>query len=574
MARSTTRPPAQRRAKAAAKVAAKTSMKVSTKGSAKSALPQSRKAAAPPGAPAPSAPIEVELKLAVPRAALPLLRRRLAKLGPARRERLETTYFDTADGLLARQGIALRLRRAGARWLQTVKSGGSVGAFSARGEWETVAPGGRLQLARLVDSPLPALLAQHGDPVLQPVFTTAFMRSARVVSVGRARVEVALDEGEVRAGGRSMPLLELELELKAGTPRALFELAERLAAPAGGVALALLPFAESKAARGQRLALDGRPVPVKANAKAFAAALSPADRAADALRHVMGRGIELVLANTQGLSAHPAVSDATDADADDAADVEYVHQARVALRRMRSALRLWRRHGACPAALGEELKWIAAELGHARDADVLVTETLPLLTKQASGTLLAAHRKALAQLTAQAAQARRAADAALRSALASERFAALARAVLAFSALPPAKGAERGPRLRKRAARQLGRAHERLFEAARFFAALSPERRHAVRILAKRLRYALDLFAVALPGPATEAYSDTLADLQEHLGHLNDAHVAAEALAALGAPTSLQAALTAHLAAREAPLLAQAEAALDRLADLPRPWAD
>ena len=83
-----------------------------------------------------------------------------------------------------------------------------------------------------------------------------------------------------------------------------------------------------------------------------------------------------------------------------------------------------------------------------------------------------------------------------------------------------------GRTLRRLAPRALGKAHRRLFDAAQFFAALSPERRHRVRILAKRLRYALDVLSVALPRDATERYIAALAELQDVLGDLNDAAVA------------------------------------------------
>jgi triphosphatase len=148
-------------------------------------------------------PQEIELKLAVPAAALRPLRARLARLAPGQDQRLATTYFDTADLLLARNGMALRLRREGRRWLQTLKTGAAQRAFSTRGEWETPAPGGRLALDRLEDSPLPALLAAHRKPALQPLFTTRFVRSLRTVELGAARVEIALDRGEVVAGART-----------------------------------------------------------------------------------------------------------------------------------------------------------------------------------------------------------------------------------------------------------------------------------------------------------------------------------------------------------------------------------
>ena len=290
---------------------------------------------------------------------------------------------------------------------------------------------------------------------------------------------------------------------------------------------------------------------MKAAAKGFVARLNAGQSADEALRHVIGHGVEVLLANAQGLADHE--------------DPEFVHQARVALRRMRSTVRLWRKHRPFPRALGAELQWIGRELGAARDADVFVTETLPHL-----GDGLAPALDTAMQALTDGAQAQRdRARCSARAALASGRFARLALELLAWAHDAP--DAKQAP-LRKLAPRQLSRAHARLADASRFFAALAPERRHRVRILAKRLRYALDLFAVALPAQATAAYVERLSHLQDLLGELNDAAVARATIAALGAAPGLQSAIGVKLAAREAGRLHDAEEALAALFALRPPW--
>jgi CHAD domain-containing protein len=313
----------------------------------------------------------------------------------------------------------------------------------------------------------------------------------------------------------------------------------------------LLAFTESKAARGYRL-LAGKPLsPVKAAAKGFVAPLRAGQSADEALRQVIGHGVELLLANAQGLADHE--------------DPEFVHQARVALRRMRSTVRLWRKHSRFPQALGAELQWIGRELGAARDADVFATETLPHLAAGLAPALGPA-MQALAD-TAQARRIQARADA--RAALAGGRFARLALDLLSWAHDEPDA---RQASLRKLAPRQLSRAHEKLLNASRFFVALAPERRHRVRILAKRLRYALDLFAVALPAQPTADYIERLSRLQDLLGELNDTAVARATLAELGAAPALRAAIGAKLATREAGRLHDAELALEALFELQPPW--
>jgi len=510
---------------------------------------------APAAAPRRPPPTETELKLAVRAGDLPRLRARLARLGAARRVKLATTYFDTGERLLAGHGMALRLRQSEDGWVQTLKAGAPASAFGTRGEWQTAAPGGRLQLGRLRATPLPALLAAHGKPALVPLFQTRFVRSARTVPVGKSLVEVALDRGQVVAGrGRGaprVPLLELELELKAGRPGALFKLARRLLGGDGVEPLALLPLSQTKAARGYRLLDPQPPAPVKAGAKGFAAPLRAQHSADQALRQVIGHGTEVLLANARELAEHD--------------DPEFVHQARVALRRMRSAVRLWRRQSRLPQSLQDELKWIGQELGALRDADVLVTEILPHL---AAG-LPPAQQPALQALVERAQQRQAQARSAARAALASGRFARLTLELLAWAHGRPRSAAAS---LRKLAPRQLARLLARLRAAARYFAALTAERRHEVRIGAKRLRYALDLFAVALPAQPAAEYLERLAHLQDLLGELNDVAVARSALDQLGAPAALRAAIADGLAAREAVGLQQAEAALAELFEARVPW--
>jgi len=88
-------------------------------------------------------PTETELKLRItPEAAAKLARHpviKTLKRGPARKARLLSTYYDTDDGALAAAGIALRVRRDGRHWMQTIK--GPADASSAGGSVRTSVPG-------------------------------------------------------------------------------------------------------------------------------------------------------------------------------------------------------------------------------------------------------------------------------------------------------------------------------------------------------------------------------------------------------------------------------------------------
>jgi len=472
---------------------------------------------------------EVELKLLVPPAQHARLQSRLRAFGVPRVQMVDSVYFDTAARALARAGLALRLRRQGRRWLQTLKTGGGEAALATRDEWEVPVAAGRLQFAALpaaARAQLRTAGVASARP-LRPVYRTRFRRSAWTVERDGATVELALDDGQIVAGAQREPILELELELKAGPAAALPALARAIMAPPRGAVLPLLPLGASKAARGQRLA-DQLPLrAAKASGARLGEGLRPKLPAGAALRCVLANGLEVLLANAHGLRRRD--------------EPEFVHQARVALRRMRSALRLLARDTTVPAALISELRWLASALGPARDADVLVTSTLP--------AVLAALPAALSAL--------------------------LALDLLAWTRSPHD---ERERTLRQLAPRRLASAHRRLLRAGRFFAALPPAEQHAVRILGKRLRYALDLFAPALPAPAAAAaanYGAVLAQLQEELGALNDAAVAAATLPELSGDAALLASARTALAGgrlQQLERVVAVEAGLRALAQTRPPW--
>jgi inorganic triphosphatase YgiF len=526
---------------------------------------------------------EVELKLLVPPAQHARLQSRLRAFGVPRVQMVDSVYFDTAARALARAGLALRLRRQGRRWLQTLKTGGGEAALATRDEWEVPVAAGRLQFAALpaaARAQLRAAGVASARP-LRPVYRTRFRRSAWTVERDGATVELALDDGQIVAGAQREPILELELELKAGPAAALPALARAIMAPPRRAVMPLLPLGASKAARGQRLA-DQLPLrAAKASGARLGEGLRPKLPAGAALRCVLANGLEVLLANAHGLRRRD--------------EPEFVHQARVALRRMRSALRLLARDTTVPAALISELRWLASALGPARDADVLVTSTLPAvlaaLTAPPSAAQSAAASAAWsappsAPPSAEKAGAVRSLLAAARrrqvrgrrlarAAVGSGRFALLALDLLAWTRSPHD---ERERTLRQLAPRRLASAHRRLLRAGRFFAALPPAEQHAVRILGKRLRYALDLFAPALPAPAAAAaanYGAVLAQLQEELGALNDAAVAAATLPELSGDAALLASARTALAGgrlQQLERVVAVEAGLRALAQTRPPW--
>jgi triphosphatase len=114
-----------------------------------------------------------------------------------------------------------RVRHNGEKFLQTVKSVGSNGTFK-RGEWEHKIKGDLPDLRKTHGTPLAPLLSNKLKRRLKPIFQTRVHRITVPVRRNGSHIEVALDAGEVRAGRKSNPISELELELKRGKAGDLF----------------------------------------------------------------------------------------------------------------------------------------------------------------------------------------------------------------------------------------------------------------------------------------------------------------------------------------------------------------
>lgn len=140
---------------------------------------------------------------------------------------LVNRYFDTPDAELNRARAALRVRRAGARYIQTLKTQGEfVDGAHRRQEWEWELPGPELDVGLLAQTPL-ANRINLAD--LQVVFETNFQRKIWLLETPAASVEAALDEGVIAGGGVDVPLHEVEFELKVGASSCLLDWARALA---------------------------------------------------------------------------------------------------------------------------------------------------------------------------------------------------------------------------------------------------------------------------------------------------------------------------------------------------------
>ncbi len=204
-----------------------------------------------------------------------------------------------------------------------------------------------------------------------------------------------------------------------------------------------------------------------------------------------------------------------------------VHQARVATRRLRSALTIFR--PVCPALapLAEDVKHCAGMLGAVRDWDVFLSGT------GATAAKLAGEDARIGLLLRAATRRRATAEAALRAFLAGPAFDAVERGIGAAIETDAAPDDTHGT-VAPFAADVLSRRFKRVRRRGRSLAGLPVEALHELRKDAKRLRYAADFFAPAFPGRAIKPFIRRVAELQADLGTLNDAAASAALMAQLG----------------------------------------
>lgn len=440
---------------------------------------------------------EIELKLALPESAQrAFLRHPLLKAATARQSaQLVSIYYDTPDLALRKSGMAVRLRRQGNSWLQTVKcAGSSAGGLSARPEWE--APyGEHFDFSGVDDAAVRARLEKRNIRTrLAPVFETLFRR----VTWTFDGFQLMFDRGWIAAGEHREAISEVELELTGGDVQALFDLAERLAER-----LPLMPALLSKAERGFRLQQGTPATPVKARE----IPLDPGMPPLAAFRAIALACVEQMQGNHAGVIG-----------AEGGEDSEYIHQMRVATRRLRACLRLFAPQ--LPPGFADELlpplREMMGLLGAARDLDVLLAEIA------APALLALPDEPRLAALAGIVTDRRHAARTDAVRHLQARQFGRLMLRLVSLLNQPafvdPVPGGPATDFANERL-RKLQRKVRRLATAARID---DPVSLHVLRIGIKRLRYALEFFAPLARGKARRRLAQRLAAVQGTLGELND----------------------------------------------------
>ena len=452
---------------------------------------------------------EFELKFEIPPAHLKSVAVAVLE-GKATRQRLQASYFDTPDGVLAAHGMVVRLRKEGRRWVQTAK--GSTADVLERLEHNvTVAPQGAgvvpaLDLSRHRGTPIGKAIgkalgvkANDNYPSLELLYGTDVQRISRQLVHGGSVVELALDQGRVFANGHSQSICELEVELKEGTPRDAVDLARQWCA-AHGLWISTI----AKSMKGQRLR---QAVPFGAATSATAPTYAPQVTAHDMMSAVVQTCLGQILPNASELASSSQNPD-------------HVHQLRVGIRRLRTALReLASLTDVIDPTWEDALVHAFRALGALRDHSHLALVFQPQLLAAGGPELDLNDTQGKPQDAGDIVHA--------------PDFQAALLGLLGFiqreaTDVPDTPGA-----LKKAVALRLDKLHRRALRDGKKFIALSEADQHGVRKRLKRLRYLIELTAPLFAARKVKPMTAALKPMQDALGLYNDEWMALQAWRAM-----------------------------------------
>ncbi len=459
---------------------------------------------------------ELELKLEIGEDAIrklagnPALRE--MAIGKKTRRQLRSIYYDTSDLRLRRERTSLRVRWDGKKWVQTLKRGTSLEhGLSKPIEVEAVLDGPDLDITRIDDETLkPWLEELVSDTTLEPVFETRMKRDIRLLEVDDAgTVELAIDRGAVQNAERKQDFSEVELELKSGSPHTLLTVSEKLFDGER-----IIPSSRSKAERGYALVCDEGPATAdEAKPHLYTRAdLSPDLPCEDALTRIGRAAARQILGNWNAI----LTSD----------EPEVPHQLRIGLRRMRTALKIFRSATDIDdlQPLSKQARDMGRIVGQLRNADVLVSDIVApavddLGTKKR-------HEALLAFLEEERLRQRQA----VRTALTGTDWTCMKLNCMLFEqAVDRAlHGRALKDDLLALSASELDRTWRFVRKKGRGFARHKISERHELRKALKELRYACDPFLPLYQTEAAKKFLRDLRRLQDVFGYLNDVAMAEE----------------------------------------------
>ncbi len=453
-------------------------------------------------------PIETEFKLTLAPEHASQLRQHpylsaITSAKPTRRK-LYSVYYDTPQFDLRRAGLALRLRRECGKWTQTLKSEGVVSVgLHQRPEWETPIRNQNIDFTILGATPYKKIFrAKKIQLALGPIFVTDFWRTTTILTPTSAGiVELCVDRGKIIAGHATEMISEIELELRSGLPLTLFTIALELLDT-----IPLRPDPMSKAQRGYDLAVGTPKLPVKFDNVALGAHIS----VGEIYKKIAFACLGQLQTNENGMLAGN--------------DIEYLHQMRVAIRRLRALISLFSH--AIPQTIPdselEDLKWLSDKLGSARDWGVVTQQQLPDLE------LAFPDHPGIRFLGNYCRERCDSVNSDVKEIVLSSRYSRLLVKLAAWL-YTDSWADQSGDKtyllntpIKNIADSVITKLEKKIEKLGMDRFNFDATQRHRLRIAVKKLRYALDYLSVLYPKKRAQSYLQALQSLQEVLGKLND----------------------------------------------------
>jgi inorganic triphosphatase YgiF len=436
---------------------------------------------------------EIELKLEIDPDDLPLVRQDSFLAGTeSHSDHQVTVYYDTPETRLKKHGLTLRVRSVGGKFIQTVKPMTESVGLVSREEIECEVTSLKPDLGWLSDHPIRTLLSRQKGHQLKPVIRSDVNRTSWTIDRRNGSMQVDLDHGTITANKHSEEFAELEFELRDGAPASLIVAARRLCDHVP-VRLGVL----TKAERGFLVASDS----LHRVHKAGSVHVRPDMSVAEAFETIVHACLKHYRLN------EPLVIRECKAGA--------LHQARVAMRRLRSAFTLFR-----PAVedvefqhLRDELRWFTAQLGDARNLDVYLERELE---EEERADLIRKRERAYNQVV---------------DAMNSHKFRRLMIDLVGWTAIGAWRSAKPARRpVETFANRRLDRLWDSITAAGHDVAGMDEVTRHELRIRTKKMRYAIEFLWNVYPDAhaAEKGFASAVERLQESLGKLNDMVTAKE----------------------------------------------
>ena len=508
---------------------------------------------------------EFELKFEVPAASLAKLLAAV-RVKKAQLQLLQACYFDTQDQALARDGVVIRIRRENGIWVQTIKA--STNNALERLEYNLTIDGGAdvannampnidlsqnipKNIRQLLESILKINLDQQ-TPALVPVFETDVQRLKFDVTHAGSKIEIALDQGLVESNGKSVALCELEIELKEGKPEHAVAVARKWRSQYG-----LNISTISKSMKGQRLHGDlrGHPVDLQASSNQFNQ--NPPNNLNALVKAVFTSCINQILSNASELAVYTN-NKREKSPAETRQEIEFIHQLRVAIRRLRVALREFSLMvDSIDLAWEQPLVDVFRDLGKRRDADHLIHQLQPAMLINGSPDFYI-HLKEVSVVNASPVDV---ASLDVGKKVRSEKFQDTLLCLIGFvnsqnlSAQSDAinvNNSETSSKNNKNSKNKknkpenvnhaleirLNHWYKKSINGGKKFVELTQTQQHSVRKHFKKLRYLAEFSALcyvnyAKTSKRAEAFSLSLKPVQDALGFYNDELVALEAYRAL-----------------------------------------